>query len=146
MSSGLLAARIIKTLDGALGHVGWRWLYIIASIATFPVALWGALAFPGTPDNKKRWMFTEDEYAMARERMAAQGRKSPSGLGFNLKTVHRFFLRWHFWLLVPQTMIWYLTFMANGQGAYTLWLKATYKKQLSKVNNYTVCHLSSTSE
>lgn len=139
MTSGLLAARIIKSLDGALGHAGWRWLYIVPAIVTFVVAIWGALAFPGTPNNKKRWMFSDAEYAIARERMAAEGREPPTGLQFSLKTVHRFLLRWHFWLLVPQTMLWYLTFMANSQGAYTLWLKATYKKELYKVNNYTVC-------
>ncbi|KAH8593809.1 major facilitator superfamily domain-containing protein [Bisporella sp. PMI_857] len=137
MTSGLLAARIVKDLDGVAGHAGWRWLYIVAALITFPIAIWGFLAFPGTPNNKKRWMFTESEYAVARERMVAQGRVPPTGLGSNLKTVHRFVLKWHFWLLVPQTMIWYLTFMANSQGVYTLWLKSTYKKEVSKVNNYT---------
>lgn len=138
MTSGLLASRIVKNLDGVGGHEGWRWLYIVAGSITLPIAIWGAFVFPGTPNNAKRWMFNDAEYAIARERMVAQGRKPPTGLQFSFKTVHRFLLKWHFWLLVPQTMIWYLTFMANSQGVYTLWLKSIYKKDLTKVNNYTV--------
>ena len=140
MTSGLLAARIVTDLDGVGGRAGWRWLYIVAACITFPISIWGFLCFPGTPNNKKRWMFTDREIGMARERMAAEGRAQPIGLQFNLRTAKRFVRTWHFWLLVPQTMIWYLTFMANGQGAYTLWLRSAYPgiENRAKVNNFTV--------
>ncbi|KIW82822.1 hypothetical protein Z517_02065 [Fonsecaea pedrosoi CBS 271.37] len=135
VSTGVLAARIYRNLDGSLGHAGWRWMFLIGSLCTFPIALWGATFFPGALRTSKRWFLTEEEHALALERMRLVGRKSPQGLPFSLSSVKRFFGRWHFWVLVPWNIIWIL-----GMGwwqQHILWLRAQPQYDTFQVNNYT---------
>jgi len=138
MTTGLLAARIIQTLDGHLGHPGWRWMYIITAVITLPVAAYGFIFFPGAPSTGKRWYFTDEEYELAKERMRLVGRKEPQGLNFSLRTIKRFLGRWHFWILIPWNILWLLGYMSTGQGACTLWLKSNKQYSTPEVNNLTV--------
>lgn len=138
MTTGLLAARIYASLDGALGHSGWRWMYIVASCITFPIAIWGYFSLPGTPRDGKRWFFTEEEFALAKERMTLQGRSDPKGLTFSKATVKRFLGRWHFWLLVPWNIQWLMGYLSIMSGGPTLWLRSIPEYTTVQVNNYTV--------
>lgn len=138
MTTGLLAARIYQSLDGALGHSGWRWMYIVASIMTFPIAAWGLLTFPGSPKDGKRWYWTEEEFALAKERMALEGRLSPKGLTLSRASVKRFLGRWHFWVLVPWNVMWLMGYESMITGAPALWLKSNPQYSVVQVNNYTV--------
>jgi len=52
-STGFVASGVYRGLDGALGRAGWRWMFIVGGLVTIPVALFGFLTFPGTPDGKK---------------------------------------------------------------------------------------------
>lgn len=108
VSTGVLAARIHRNLDGALGHAGWRWMFMIGALCTFPIALWGAIFFPGALRNTKRWTFTETEHQIAHERMRLVGRKAPQGMPFAWSSVKRFVGRWHFWVLIPWNIVWIL--------------------------------------
>lgn len=141
MTTGLLAARIYANLNGALGHSGWRWMYIVAGILTFPVAIWGFFTFPGTPSTGKRWIFTQDEYDIAIERMVLCGRKEPQGFQFRIVSFQRFFARWHWYILVPWNIMWLMGYMSQGQGALTLWLKSNKQYTIIQVNNFTVYSL-----
>ncbi|KAG4430112.1 hypothetical protein IFR05_014410 [Cadophora sp. M221] len=137
MTTGLLAARIYKNLNGALGYAGWKWMYIVAASLTFPVAIWGFLTFPGTPSAGKRWNFTQEEFDLAIERMEACGRKEPQGIPFTFTSFKRFFGRWHWYILVPWNILWIMGCMASSQGALTLWLKSNKQYSTVEVNNYT---------
>ncbi|KAJ4294316.1 hypothetical protein N0V90_008006 [Kalmusia sp. IMI 367209] len=137
MTTGLLAARIYQSLDGTNGIAGWRWMYIIAAVMTFPVALWGYFSFPGSPRHGKRWFFTEEEVELAKERMELEGRLHGKALNLELATVKRFLGRWHFWVLVPWNILWLLGYQSLNQGAYTLWLKAQKQYSIVQVNNFT---------
>ncbi|KAF9877192.1 hypothetical protein CkaCkLH20_05458 [Colletotrichum karsti] len=137
MTTGLLAARIYESLDGALGHPGWRWMYIVASIMTFPIALWGVVSFPGTPKDGKRWYFTDEEFEMAKERMALEGRLDPKGVKLSSKSLRRFFGRWHFWVLVPWNVMWLMGYESMVTGSPTLWLKSNQQYSVVQVNNFT---------
>lgn len=139
MTTGLLSARIYQSLDGALGHAGWRWMYIVASAMTFPIAAWGFASFPGTPKDGRRWYFTNEEFELAKERMSLEGRLSPKGLNLSLDSVKRFLGRWHFWVLVPWNIMWLMGYEGQIQGAPTLWLKSNKQYSVVQVNNYTVC-------
>ncbi|KIW13841.1 hypothetical protein PV08_06621 [Exophiala spinifera] len=135
ISTGLIAARIFQSLNGALGHPGWRWMFLIASICTFPIALFGAIFFPGALRGKKRWFLTQEEHDIAIERMRLVGRKPPQGLPFAFSSVKRFVGRWHFWVLIPWNIIWIL-----GMGWWSnhiLWLRAQPQYSTVQVNNYT---------
>jgi MFS family permease len=138
MTTGLLAARIYQSLDGSLGIAGWRWMYIVASIMTFPIALWGFFSFPGSPKDGKRWFFTDDEIELAKERMELEGRLKAKGLTLEWKVIKRFFGRWHFWILIPWNVMWLLGYQSMTQGGYTLWLKSQKQYDVVQVNNFTV--------
>lgn len=142
MTTGLLAGRIYQSLNGALGLAGWRWMYIVASIITFPIAIWGYFSFPGSPKDGKRWFFTDEDIELARERMQLQGRLNPKGLTLKWGVVKRFLNGWHFWVLVPWNVMWLLGYQSMMQGAHTLWLRAQKQYSIVKVNNYTVSILS----
>ncbi|KAJ9145060.1 MFS general substrate transporter [Pleurostoma richardsiae] len=137
MTTGLLSARIYQSLDGALGHAGWRWMYIVASAMTFPIAAWGLASFPGTPKDGKRWYFTDEEFELAKQRMALEGRLSPKGLTLSLTSVKRFLGRWHFWVLVPWNIMWLMGYESQITGGPTLWLKSNTQYSVVQVNNYT---------
>lgn len=65
--SGLIAAATFKTLDGAHGLAGWRWLFIIEGTLTFGVAfiaIWFLPDFPLTT----RWL-TPEERELAHDRI-----------------------------------------------------------------------------
>lgn len=63
---GLLAAVIVKNLEGAHGIRGWRWLFIVEGAATIGVALIALFILPDFPTNSKRLSQREKEVAVAR--------------------------------------------------------------------------------
>ncbi|WOO83011.1 Pantothenate transporter liz1 [Vanrija pseudolonga] len=69
MFSGYLQAAAYKNLNHVHGLAGWRWLFIIDGIITFPIAFIGFAFFPGLPNSPKRWFMTDDEYELSRTRM-----------------------------------------------------------------------------
>ncbi|KAJ4263445.1 hypothetical protein NW762_006264 [Fusarium torreyae] len=140
MTTGVLAARIYESLDGANGLSGWRWMYIIGAIITFPVAIWGFLSFPGTPRDGKRWFFTEAEFALAKARMQQEGRLEAKGVSFSLASIKRFLGRWHFWVLVPWNVMWILGYMSMTSGGPLLWLRSVPEYSVSQVNNYSAIY------
>lgn len=145
MTTGLLAARIYTDLNGALGYPGWRWMYLVASFLTFPVAIWGFTSLPGTPRDGKRWFMTEHEFGLAKERMTLQGRLDPKGLNLSKASLKRFLGRWHFWLLVPWNIQWATGFLSMGSSAPTLWLRAQPQYSTAQINNFTVSSISDVS-
>ncbi|KAL3292182.1 putative transporter SEO1 [Colletotrichum asianum] len=137
MTTGLLASRVYQSLDGALGLPGWRWMYIVASIMTFPIAAWGAITFPGTPKDGKRWYFTDEEFALAKQKMIFEGRFDPEGLSLSWLSVKRFLGRWHFWVLVPWNVMWLMGYESMVTGSPTLWLRSNEQYSVAQVNNFT---------
>ena len=113
-------------------------VYIVASIMTFPIAAWGAISFPGTPKDGRRWFFTQDEFDMATKRMAQQGRLNPKGLTLSLNSVKRFLGRWHFWVLIPWNIMWLMGYESMITGSPTLWLRSNSQYSVVQVNNFTV--------
>lgn len=133
MSTGFMASGVVKHLDGVNGLAGWRWLFIVCAIATFPVSLIGFVFFPSTPDKTKSWFLTQDEKELARLRMARIGGKPPTGFsGWN--TIRRFFFRWHFWALVFFQIPWGFGTSPSSNGAYTLWIKSLKQYSTYRVN------------
>jgi len=133
MSTGFMASGVVRHLDGVNGLPGWRWLFIVCAISTFPVAIIGFIFFPSTPDKTKSWFLTQEEKDLARLRMARIGGKPPTGFS-GWKTIRRFFGRWHFWALVLFQLPWGFGSSAATNGAYTLWIKSLKKYSTSKVN------------
>lgn len=141
VSTGLVASGIYTSLNGVLGHDGWRWMFLIASLITYPIAAWGFFVFPGALSDKKRWIFTEEEHALAHERMRLVGRAQPQGMPFAWSSVKRFMGRWHFWILVPWNVLWLLGYGAMTFGSHTLWIKSNAQYDVAQANRLTVSFL-----
>jgi ACS family pantothenate transporter-like MFS transporter len=118
--SGYLQAAIYKTLNGAAGLPGWRWLYIICGIMTFPcgmACIWFLPDYPATTKGKSSvvtwsdsradyvvFYLTEEEKQMAQARCALQGIKPATGI-VNRRTFLRIIKQWRFWALVPTYIV-----------------------------------------
>ena len=99
-----LQAAIYKTLDGHAGLSGWRWLYIICGIMTFPVAIATLLVLPDFPHNSRSLFFTDEERQLAKDRCARNGTALITGkIDFGL--FKRVLTRWPFWVCVPTYII-----------------------------------------
>jgi hypothetical protein len=75
-------------MNGVAGLAGWRWLFIICGIIvslskrlgmtsnvaqTMPLGLLTFFLLPDFPENTKTWYLTDDEKALARERVVRNG-------------------------------------------------------------------------
>ena len=65
--SGLIAAAVFNTVDGAQGISGWQWLFIIEGVVTFAVALVGMFLLADSPLTT-RWL-TPEQRQLAHDRM-----------------------------------------------------------------------------
>lgn len=97
--SGFLQAAAYTNLNGVYGRAGWRWLFIIDGIITFPLAVAGYFFFPNLPHSGiKTWYITEKEQEISVQRMKSIGRagKAPwtkAKVKALLTSWHTYFLR-----------------------------------------------------
>uniref|UniRef100_A0A8H7THV2 Major facilitator superfamily (MFS) profile domain-containing protein n=1 Tax=Bionectria ochroleuca TaxID=29856 RepID=A0A8H7THV2_BIOOC len=75
MSTRYIQSAAYATLDGRYGIASWRWLCIICFAITIPVAVAGFFLMPSTPDRPRGRFLTEKEIALAKRRMAGEGRE-----------------------------------------------------------------------
>ncbi|EXJ86020.1 hypothetical protein A1O1_06389 [Capronia coronata CBS 617.96] len=135
--SGFLQAGIYNSLDGHAGLAGWRWLFVINGVISFPVAALAYFCLPDTPGTAKpNWLFTEREIEIARERMSRVGR-APEGKPYTAKVILGYFTSW-------KTVLFTLIFTMQPFGsqpftAFVFWLKAHNKKGQPPV--YTVAQI-----
>lgn len=134
MTTGFLASGIVSNLEGRNGLAGWRWLYIICAILSFPIGIFGFFFFPSTPDKTNSYFLTAEEKELAKERMAQIGGKPAIGFGGGLTLIKRFFGRWHIYVLGFFLVPWILTCQPSGNGAYTLWIKSLGTHTTSELN------------
>ncbi|WOO79834.1 Pantothenate transporter FEN2 [Vanrija pseudolonga] len=119
--SGFLMAAIYSGLNNRLGMAGWRWLFIICGVISFPCAVWTAIAMPKLPSRAKaNWIFTQREVELARERMPSET-KIYTGL-FKWKDIYRWHKTWHVWLF-PLFFIFACQFGQAG-GSMIFWAKS----------------------
>ncbi|KAK9460640.1 major facilitator superfamily domain-containing protein [Lipomyces oligophaga] len=131
-TAGLLQAAILRTLDGANGLAGWRWMFIIDAIITIPVGFIGFIIWPGTPDKLHSYFFTEQDAAIARRRAARSGVQKSAGFSWAL--VKKACSSWH----LPVLSFWNFLFWnssAQGYGVFLQWLKSLDRYSTSKLND-----------
>lgn len=94
MFSGILQGAIYKNLNGRHGFAGWRWLFVIDALITIPVALYGFLCFPDTPESTKARYLSTAERILATERLP-EIKVVRGTLGWSL--IKRVLTTWHWW-------------------------------------------------
>ncbi|KAJ7097841.1 MFS general substrate transporter [Mycena belliarum] len=67
--SGVLQASIYQNLNGLHGLAGYKWLFLICGLITWPIALYGFLFFPDTPETTSARYFSPKERKLAISRL-----------------------------------------------------------------------------
>ncbi|PGH00910.1 hypothetical protein AJ79_08065 [Helicocarpus griseus UAMH5409] len=135
MFGGFIQTGIHKSLDGARGLSGWRWLFIVDGLITVPIALYGIFLFPDTPATTKAPYLNADERALAVSRVPEPLRKrTPLSLSF----AKRVFSSWHWYGFV---MLWVIageteSFSTNALLALYMKSHPTNKYSVPQLNNY----------
>ena len=143
VTSGLLQARIFKSLDGIHGIAGWRWMFLIDAIAiSLPTAIIGFFVIPGVPSKCYSLFLTDEEIRIARARnkrnqIVDSVDKSKLKPIWDKRIWKQVFFTPTFWVLVVfDTCSW--NNMTAFSGSYTLWLKSNYNYTIEQVNNLSV--------
>ena len=134
--SGFMQVAIHKSLDGHRGLAGWRWLFIVDFLITLPVAVYGFIFFPTTPDhiNRKRHgpsLFSEQELQFAKRRLPIRNESTR----LDWSVIKRVLGRWHWWLF---SLVWILggeNISLASNSTFALWLQAQ-GYSLSQKNHY----------
>lgn len=103
MFSGYLQAGVYKGLNGVHGLPGWKWLFIMDGIISFPICCAGYFLIPDLPENSRAFYLSGDQLELAQRRMSDVGRAPRTKLG--LSAWKRIFGRWHVYLLTIMYII-----------------------------------------
>ncbi|KAL4786983.1 major facilitator superfamily domain-containing protein [Aspergillus varians] len=133
MIAGYLQAAAYTNLNNSHGLQGWRWLFIICTVITIPVAFLGFFIFPDMPDRTKSRFLSPDEKALARKRLADEGFKPSTGLSKSL--FKRVLSSWRVHAFVLLLVI-FCNMTYCEATPFTLWLSSQPEKySVSLVNN-----------
>ncbi|KAI0895047.1 putative pantothenate transporter [Annulohypoxylon nitens] len=121
MFAGYLQAAAYTNLNQVHGLAGWRWLFIVDAIITLAIAAFGSVVFPDVPSRKKPRFITEEEHALASERL--RGLVAPPKLQLSRDIFRRVFSRWHWYFFVLQWTLMDQNFLP-GSTPFSLYLKA----------------------
>lgn len=111
--SGLIQSGLQKSMDGKNGLAGWRWLFIIDSIITFPIAILGFFVFPDTPENARpRFYLSKEDIQFCKERVKINGADRKNNL--DLSTFKRVFLSYQWYIFVIAWILWCYSGIMSG--------------------------------
>lgn len=134
MIGGFIQTGIYSSLHAKSGLTGWRWLFIIDGLITVPVAIYGFIFFPDTPQTTTAFYLTESEKALAISRVPAVEEKSPITLGFAKKVL----TSWYWWGFVGLWIIAGETESFSTNSLLSLYMKShpTIDYTVAQLNNY----------
>ncbi|KAJ7709806.1 MFS general substrate transporter [Mycena rosella] len=99
--SGVLQASIYHNLNGLHGLAGFKWLFIICGLITWPIALYGFLCFPDTPETTSARYFSPEERKLAISRLPPKPKTK-----LDLTLIRRVLGRWRIYAMC---LIWFST-------------------------------------
>ena len=124
MFSGYLQAGAYSGLDGAMGHQGWQWLFIICGCISLPIAFLGYFFIPDFPETTRAFYITKEEAERRRQSLVRDGQKPLGANKWDKKKFFRIAKTWQFWVL-PIGYFLVQSSYTSQQPAFALWLKAT---------------------
>lgn len=133
MFSGYLQAALFKGMDGKGGMSAWRWLFIFDFCLAIPVAIYGFIFYPDTPQNTTAFYLSEREKARSRERIDEEGR-TPSGK-LNIGVFKRVLTSWQFYTFTLGYSFWTLTAGSYILQYFGIWLKSLGTYSVPQINN-----------
>ncbi|KAL2826303.1 major facilitator superfamily domain-containing protein [Aspergillus cavernicola] len=135
MFGGFIQTGIHSSLHGTAGLSGWRWLFIIDGLITFPIAIYGLLLFPDTPTTTRAPYLSASERALAVSRLPmANAERARLDRTF----FKQLFTTWYWWGFVILWVIAGETESFSSNSLLALYMKAHPTKHYSvtQLNNY----------
>lgn len=134
MIGGYIQTGIYSSLSNRHGLSGWRWLFLIDGLITIPVAVYGYVFFPDTPQTTTAFYLSDAEKALAVARVPVVEERAPLSLKFFKKV----FSSWYFWGFVGLWIIAGETESFGSNGLLALYMKShpTIKYEVVQLNNY----------
>lgn len=128
MFGGYIQSGIYATLDGKAGLPGWKWIFVIDFIITLPVAIFGYLILPGTPERpRKSYFLSEEDFEYCRKRVQVVENVEKVNK-FDFSILKRALSSWQFYIfgigyVVSQlteecTNYWGIVLKAQGYNTY----------------------------
>ncbi|KAK9447756.1 major facilitator superfamily domain-containing protein [Limtongia smithiae] len=131
MFSGYLQNACLN-LHGVGGLEGWRWLFIMCTVITIPIATVGYFFYPNVPDHcNSRWL-TPREKELARARLLEEG-FAPSK-GITKRIVIKGMTSWQAWVFFFLCGLFWQT-PYPSTTPYLLWLGDQPQYSTAMVNN-----------
>ncbi|KAF2703626.1 MFS general substrate transporter [Pleomassaria siparia CBS 279.74] len=139
LTLGTLTAALIQSgasskLDGVHGLAGWRWMYIICSVITIPIGILGFFVIPGTPDKPNRWVISEHDVTIAKNRLVRAGHKVKGNV--TLQTFVNVAKSPHIWALLLLDIFFWNGSYNTSSGGYLLWLKSLKRYSPARINAF----------
>ncbi|KAL4783722.1 major facilitator superfamily domain-containing protein [Aspergillus varians] len=117
MAGGWIQAGLLQTLGGKGGLPAWKWIFIIVSVMTLPVALFGWVVIPDLPAHRAAWYLSAEEKEHAATRLGA-----PKQQAWDLTVFKRVLWSWQFYLLPLIFMLYSLCVQSLGNNVMALWM------------------------
>lgn len=132
MFSGYLQAALFAGMEAKGGLSSWRWLFIFDFILALPVALYGFVCFPDTPQTTRAFYLSDWERKRAVQRIEEEGRQ-PTGK-MNPTVITRILGSWRVYAFRLAYGFWTFTAGSYVMQYFELYLKAQGYKT-TDVNN-----------
>ncbi|KAJ6120973.1 pantothenate transporter [Penicillium sp. IBT 18751x] len=130
MAGGWIQAGLLATLAGKGGLPAWKWIFIIVSVITIPVALFGWVFIPDLPAHRAAWYLSPEEKEHAATRLGALRKQS-----WDVTVFKRVLLSWQFWLLPFIFMLYSLCVQMLQNNVMAYWMASRGYTTIQQ-NNY----------
>ncbi|RSL41952.1 hypothetical protein CEP54_015653 [Fusarium duplospermum] len=132
LTAGLVASGASHGLEGVNGLAGWRWMYIICALITFPIGIIGYFLLPGTIDQPNRWILNNKDIEIAKRRLVSNGHVTHGT--FKVGHLKKIFLSPQFWTVILVDVVFWNAGIHKSTGSFLLWIKSLNKYSPAKVN------------
>ncbi|KAJ5099993.1 pantothenate transporter [Penicillium argentinense] len=117
MAGGWIQAGLLESLAGKGGLPAWKWIFIIVSVMTIPVALFGWIFIPDLPVHRAAWFLNREQKGHAIARLGAPREES-----WDVSVFKRVLLSWQFWLLPFIFMLYSLCVQMLQNNVMAYWM------------------------
>ncbi|KAJ5809960.1 pantothenate transporter [Penicillium pulvis] len=130
MSGGWMQAGLLQTLAGKGGLPAWKWIFIIVSVMTIPVALFGWIFIPDLPAHRAAWYLSDEQKEHAATRLGPLRQQS-----WDKTVFKRVLLSWQFYLLPTLFMLYSLCVQMLQNNVMAYWMASRGYTTVQQ-NNY----------
>ncbi|CCH40704.1 putative transporter SEO1 [Wickerhamomyces ciferrii] len=98
MFGGYIQSGVYKTLNGAAGMPGWRWIFVIDFLITIPVAILGYFIIPDAPYEAKPTRFLSQKDIDFCKKRVLVVKNVEQGHQFGFNVIKKILTSWQFYL------------------------------------------------